>query len=53
MFSIKVEATISYTFYADNIEDILKYVLEHGVCPSNKIYDDDVEIGSVTEYLVP
>jgi hypothetical protein len=41
------------TYCADNIEDILSYILEQGMCPSVIIHDDEVEIGSATEYLQP
>lgn len=50
MYSIKANNRI---LYARDIEDIIKYVLENGICPSTTIYDEDVEIGSVTEYLQP
>tara|TARA_R110002167_G_scaffold365097_1_gene588764 strand:+ start:266 stop:418 length:153 start_codon:yes stop_codon:yes gene_type:complete len=50
MYSIK---TNNIVYYARDIEDILSYVVENGICPSIIIYDDDVEIGSVSEYLVP
>lgn len=53
MYSIKIEDTISYIYYADEIEGIIEYVLKHGICPSITMYDDGVEIGSVTEYLQP
>ena len=48
MYSIKAHNKF---YYAKDIEDIIKYVLENGICPSIIIYDDDVQIGSVTEYL--
>jgi len=50
MYSIKA---INRYYYAPEIEDILSYVLKNGICPSTIIYDNNVEIGSVSEYLVP